>query len=313
MSVNRKKLIAVFGATGQQGGAIVRALHDRGEFRVRALTRNPSKYTGVADEVVAADLTRPETLPAALKGAYGVFAVTNSWEAASADEVTQATAAVETAKDAGVQHFVWSTLPNVEAISGGKFDVSHFTNKAKVDAVVKAAGFQYHSFVVAPFYYQNLLGLLAPQQHPNGSLGWVLPIDPAARGVHAGDIMELGRLVAGALSNPEEAGGGQYLPLVGDTLSFGDITSKLNEQGHAYTFTQVPLEVFATFFPGAAELGEMFKYFEEYTYLGSPSTDRIAAANKIAGAPPTDFATWARSNMPVKAPQTAASGDLVRQ
>src|SRR5882672_5111312 len=147
MSSNRKELIAVFGATGQQGGAVVRALKAQGLFRVRALTRHPGKHRGLADEVVEADLDRPETLKAAFAGAHGVFLVTNFWEQGT-DELKQASAAVRAAKDAGVKHFVWSTLPDVEAISGGKFHVPHFTGKAKIDLIVKEAGFQKHTFVI---------------------------------------------------------------------------------------------------------------------------------------------------------------------
>src|ERR1700675_4192668 len=116
MLSNRKKLIAVIGATGQQGGAVVRAVQARGQFKVRALTRNPGRHRGLADEVVEADLDRPETLKAAFEGAYGVFLVTNFREAGT-DELKQAAAAVHAAKDSGVKHFVWSTLPDVEAIS----------------------------------------------------------------------------------------------------------------------------------------------------------------------------------------------------
>src|SRR6185295_477846 len=125
------------------GGAVVRALRASGQFKARALTRNPAKHPGLADEVVAADLNRPETLKAAFSGAYGVFVVTNAWEA-GANESEQALAAVAAAKDAGVQHFIWSTLPNVETISGGSIDVPHFTHKANVERGVTEAGFAYH-------------------------------------------------------------------------------------------------------------------------------------------------------------------------
>ena len=140
MTPANKKLIAVVGATGQQGGAVVRALQAGNQFKVRALTRNPAKHRELADEVVQADLNRPETLTAAFEGAHGVFLVTNFWEQGT-DELKEATAAVRTAKDAGVKHFVWSTLPDVEAISGGKFDVPHFTGKAKIDRVVRAVSY----------------------------------------------------------------------------------------------------------------------------------------------------------------------------
>src|SRR4029077_9847086 len=187
MSSNRNQLIAVIGATGQQGGAVVRALQAQGQFKVRALTRHPGKHRGLADEVVEADLDRAETLKAAFAGAHGVFLVTNFGEQGT-DELKQATAAVRAAKEAGVKHFIWSTLPDVEVISGGKFHVPHFTGKAKVGRIVKEAGFANHTFVIAPYYYQNLIGVLAPQKQSDGSASWALPLDPTVRSIHMGDI-----------------------------------------------------------------------------------------------------------------------------
>ncbi len=297
MSSTNKKLVAVIGATGQQGGGVVRALQAREGFKVRALTRDPDRHRELADEVVEADLNRPEILKAAFEEAHGVFLVTNFREA-GADELNQATAAVRAAKDAGVKHFVWSTLPNVEAISGGKFDVPHFTGKAKIDRIVKEAGFPHHTFVIAPGYYQNFVGSLAPQKQADGSVGWALPLNPGVRCLHMGDIRELGNIVAGAFARPDEAGNGEYLPLVGDFISFNEIIDTLNRQGHKFSFKQVPKEVFAALFPGAAEIAEMFSYWEAHTYLGSDSSDRIALANKIAGRQPTKFATWAQVNFP---------------
>src|SRR6266404_3680184 len=297
MERTNKKLIAVVGATGQQGGAVVRALQAGAQFKVRALTRNLAKHSELADEVIQADLNRPETLTAAFEEAHGVFLVTNVWEEGT-DEVQQATAAVRAAKEAGVKHFVWSTLPDVEAISGGKFHVPHFTCKAKVDRIVKEAGFANHTFVIAPFYYQNLVGVLAPQKQADGSLGWALPLDPDVVCIHMGDIRELGNIVAGAFAHPEEAGNGEYLPLVGDFMSFSEIVDTLNRQGHKFSVKQVPKEVFAGLFPGGAEVAETFSYFQACTYLGLDSSNRIALANKVAGRQPTSFSTWARMNFP---------------
>src|SRR6266481_2379759 len=249
MERTNKKVIAVVGATGQQGGAVVRALQAGKQFKVRALTRNPAKHRELADEVVEADLNRPETLASAFNGAYGVFLVTNFQEHGT-DELKQATVAVRAAEDAGVKHFVWSTLPDVEAISGGNFNVPHFTGKAKVDRIVKEAGFANHTFVIAPFYYQNLVGAF---------------------------------------------------------LSFNEIIDTLNRQGHNFSFNHVPKEIFAGLFPGAAEIAEMFNYFQAHTYLGSDSRDEIALANKTAGRQPTKLSVWARVNFPVpKNAQSAA-------
>ena len=113
-----------------------------------------------------------------------------------------------------------------------------------------------------------------------------------------GPRRELGNIVAGAFAHPDEAGNGEYLPLVGDFLSFNEIVETLNRQGHEFSFKQIPKEVFAGLFPGAAELAEMIGYWEAHTYLGSDSSDRIALATKIAGRQPTKFATWAQVNFP---------------
>jgi uncharacterized protein YbjT (DUF2867 family) len=295
MTASDRKTIAVFGASGQQGGGVVRALQADGRFKVRALTRHPDKHRDLAEEVVEADMDLPETLEAAFDGAYGVFLVTNAWEE-GADELRQATAAVRAASDAGVRHFIWSTLPNVEAISGGRLHVPHFTNKAKVDRIVAEAGFAHHTFVIAPFFYQNLTGVMAPQKQEDGSQGWVLPLDPAVRGIHMGDIGELGAIVAGAFAQPNRVGDGAYLPLVGDLMSFNDILATLNGPGHEYSFRRIPREVFATFFPGADETAAMFEYFQAHTYLGSDMSDAIALADTVAGRRPTGFAEWARIN-----------------
>jgi uncharacterized protein YbjT (DUF2867 family) len=297
---NDQKLIAVVGATGHQGGAVLRALQANGQFKVRALTRNPEKHPKLGDEVVPADLNRPETLKAAFAGAHGVFLVTNAWEA-GADESQQAIAAINAAKAAGVQHLVWSTLPNVETISGGKIDVPHFTAKAKVERAVREAGFAYHTFVIAPFYYQNLQGAMAPQKQADGGSGWALPLDPERRVIHMGDITELGHIVAGAFAQPQLAGHGEHLPLVGDFLSFNEVLATLNRQGHKFSFKQVPREVFAGWFPGAAEIASMLAYFEAHTYLGSDSREPIALANKVAGFQPTKLAAWAKTNLAVSA------------
>ena len=104
---------------------MVRALQAGSQFKVRALSRNQGKHRELADEVVKAYLDRPETLKAVFEGAHGVFLATNIWEEGT-DELKQATAAVRAAKDAGVKHFIWSTLPDVEAVSGGKFHAPHF-------------------------------------------------------------------------------------------------------------------------------------------------------------------------------------------
>src|SRR4029077_10383044 len=111
-----------------------------------------------------------------------------------------------------------------------------------------------------------------------------------------GDIGELGNIVAGAFAHPDEAGNGEYLPLVGDFMSFNGIVETLNRQGHQFSVKQVPKEGFPE------EIAETFRYFQAHTYLGSDSSDRMALANKMAGRQPTKFSTWARLNVPIQKP-----------
>ena len=299
MSADRP-LIAVLGATGAQGGAVVRALIDGGAFRARALTRNPAGYTGPADEVAAADLNDPSSLETAFSGAYGVFAVSNFTDSGQ-DEISQGRAAVDAAVTAGVRHFVWSTLPDVGVISDDEFDVPHFTNKAKVDDLVRDAGFDSFTFVEAPFYFENLLGFLAPQPLPDGRSGWVLPIPADAPVVHAGSIADLGGVVAGAFEHPEIVGAGAYLSSAAVLTSFDELAAILNAQGHAIATVEVPAEVYATFFPGAGEFAQMMLYWLKHTYLGPTGDEAIAAARSVSTTPSTDFAIWASANMPANA------------
>lgn len=291
-----KQIIAVFGATGAQGGSVVRHLLAQGRFRVRALTRRPEVYAGPADERVRADLNDPEGLSEALKGAYGVFLVTDFWQAGT-DERAQATAAVEAARAAGVEHLVWSSLPDVSALSNGRRDVPHFTGKAQVEPVVRAAGFPSYTFVQPPFYFENLSGMMGPQPMPDGRKGWVLPIDPDARVIDMGSVADLGQVVAGAFADPARSRG-QTFSMAAGRYSFSDVMRAWSQAtGEPVAFQRVPAEVFAGFHPHAGELAEMLAYFEEYTYMGPDSEQRIEQARAIATGPLTSLETFLQAQV----------------
>lgn len=284
------RVVAVLGATGAQGGGVVNSLQRRGEFRVRALTRNPAATHGLADEVVRADLDDPVSLAAAFEGVYGVFATINSFSSPDTDEVAQGGRVVEAAQAASVTHFVWSTLPDVSAISAGRFAVPHFTHKAMVDAIVTDAGFPYTSFVEAPFYYQNLLTpWYQPKPGPDGMPTISQPMASDARAIHMGDITELGSVVSGALSQPEAAGSGQHLSLAGDLLSWDDIISSLQSFGHDIWYYEDPDDPWG--------IRDMLDYFTEYTYFGPDADTKIGNARAVADEPFTNFMSWAGTNM----------------
>ena len=170
----------------------------------------------------------------------------------------------------------------MEEISNGAFEVPHFTGKAKVDELVKHAGFEHYTFVQAPFYFQNLTGMMGAQPQQDGTIGWTLPIDPTKKVIHMADISDLGKVVAGAFLNPEKVGNGSYLSLATELISFNDILATFKANGKEYSFTQVPGEVFSTFFEGAKEISEMLGYFEAHTYMGPNSASQIQLAKEVA-------------------------------
>jgi uncharacterized protein YbjT (DUF2867 family) len=298
-----KQVIAVLGGTGLQGGGVVDALIGGGKFAVRVASRNPASDASQAlalrgVEVVKADLLDPSSLRSALEGAHGAFVVTNFWEPAQMPRETEiGTAAVHAARAAGVKHLIWSTLPDSEKLTGGRLKVVHFTGKARVDAVVKSAGFARHTFVMAAMYFQNFLTMMAPQRLPNGGRGWALPIDPAARVIHAVDATEVGRAVAAAFAAGDRLPDGSYLAVCGGLYSFNDFVSTLNAQGHKVQVLQVSPAEYDGFFPGAYEIREMFQYFAEHTYFGPEHERYIAAANALVPGGLTSFADWARAHM----------------
>jgi uncharacterized protein YbjT (DUF2867 family) len=298
-----KPVIAVIGGSGKQGGGVVDALLASGKFAVRVVSRDPKSTAAEAlnkrgVEVIKGDLLDAPSLRLPFEGAYGAFVVTNFWDPAQMLRETEiGKAAVQAARTAGVKHLIWSTLPDCEQLTAGRAKVAHFTGKARVDAAVRAAGFPRHTFVMAPMYFQNFLTMMTPQPLPKGGRGWAVPIDPAARVMHAGDPTEVGRAVAAAFAAGDQLPNGSYLGVCGGTYSFDDFVGTLNAQGHKLQVVQVPPTVYDGFHSGAREMREMFQYYVEHTYFG-PEHDRyIAAANALVPGGFTNFADWAKVHM----------------
>jgi uncharacterized protein YbjT (DUF2867 family) len=282
---------------------VVNALLAEGQYAVRVLTRKPEsdKARTLAErgvEIVKGDLAVPETLKSAFEGAHGAFLVTNFWDPGTGrSETEQGRAAVAAAKTAGVGHLVWSTLPNCRAISNGRFEVAHFTSKALVDEAVSEAGFARHTFVEAPMYFQNLLaGVMAPQ--PIGDKkAWSFPMPGDSKTIHAGDVSELGKLVARVFAKPEAVERGQHLSMCGGLYSWQEMVDTLNEQGHDVVYRPVPADQFDGLFAGAAELRETMQYWVEYTYFGPDHEAHVAAANALVPEGFTGFAEWAKTHI----------------
>src|SRR6187549_1722055 len=186
-----KKIIAVTGATGAQGGGLARALLADGEFAVRALTRKVDgdkarELTKLGAEVVAADLDDVASLKRAFTGAHGVYGVTNFWEHFSPDkELAQARAIAQAAKDAGVRHVIWSTLEDTRLrvplsdnrmpTLQGKYKVPHFDAKGEADQLFRDSGVP-TTFLYASYYWDNLIYFGAgPAKGQDGNLYFTLP------------------------------------------------------------------------------------------------------------------------------------------
>jgi uncharacterized protein YbjT (DUF2867 family) len=297
------QVIAVLGGTGAQGGGVVDALLKGRRLRARVAVRNPDSDAAQSlakrgVELVKADLLDIGSMRPVFEGAYGAFVVTNFWDPAQMQsETTIGTALVKAARAAGVHHLIWSTLPDCEKLSGGRFKVLHFTNKARVDAAVEAAAFPRHTFVQAPMYFQNFVGRMRPEPLPSGGRGWAVPMDLAARVMHAGDVTEVGRAVAAAFAAGDRLSNGSYLDVCGGTYSWNDFVATLNGLGHDLKVVRVPADAYDKFFSGAHELREMFEYYEQYTYFGPEAGKRIAAANALVPDGFTSFADWAKIHM----------------
>lgn len=276
--MSEKQTIAVFGATGAQGGGLVRAiLADRdGRFAARALTRNPNGERAQAlaragAEVVAADVDAPATLERALAGAHGVFCVTNFWEHLSPErEFAQASAMARATKAAGARHVVWSTLEDTRKdvpLSDARlptllsrYKVPHFDAKGEADAVFAAEGAP-TSYLLAAFYWDNFIHFgMQPRQNADGALVLSLPLGgQKLPGIAAEDI---GKCALGLFRKGPAAAAGTRIGVAGDVLSGEEMAAAFGRAlGKTVLFQNIPFDVYRGLgFPGAEDMGNMFQY-----------------------------------------------------
>lgn len=297
--MSEKKIIAVLGATGAQGGGLVRSiLADKsGDFTARALTRdvNSEKAKALVDigaEVVAVDIDNYESLKKAFDGAYGVFAVTFFWEHFSpAKENAQAESIAKAAKAAGVKHIIWSTLEDTRnwvplsdnrmpSLGDGKYKVPHFDGKGESNKYFTEQNLPV-TFLLTSFYWDNFIYFgMGPKKGPDGKLAITIPMgDKKLPGIAAADI---GKSAFGIFKKGNE--------FIGKTvgISGGHLTGKqmadsfTKALGQEVVYNAVPFDVFRSFgFPGADDLGNMFQFkhdFEDY-FCGVRSIDFSKSIN----------------------------------
>ncbi len=289
---NNQKIIAVVGATGAQGGGLIRAiLSDKGAgFAARALTRNVNsdKAKALAQqgvEVVAADLDNVESVKKAFEGAYGAFCLTNFWEHFSAEkEIAQAKNMAQAAKQAGVQHVIWSTLEDTRKwvplsdnrmpTLHGKYKVPHFDGKGEADQVFGQAGAP-TTLLLTLFYWDNMIYFgMGPKKGPDGKLAITMPMgDKKLPGIAAEDI---GKCALGIFKKGREYIG-KTVGIAGEHLTGAQMAAALTKAlGREVRYNDVPPEVYRSFgFPGADDLGNMFQVKRDFN-------DDFCAARNLA-------------------------------
>jgi uncharacterized protein YbjT (DUF2867 family) len=304
-------VIAVFGATGAQGGGLARAIlaDPRRRFRLRAVTRKPqspaaSALAKAGAEIVVADLDEIGSVRRAMQGAHGAFCVTNFWEHFSPEkELEQAHTMARAAASAGVKHVIWSTLEDTREyvtpgstdmpVLMGKYNVPHFdakgeANRAFTDLRVPT------TLLYTSFYWDNLIHFgMQPQRGADGKLAFVLPMAQAKLpGIAAADI---GPCAFGIFERGESLIG-KSIGIAGEHLSGAQMAAQLSAAlGEPVTHAALsPAEYRALDFAGADDLGNMFQFKRDFeqSYCASRS---LACARDLNPQLQT-FATWLACN-----------------
>ena len=306
-----KKIIAVVGATGAQGGGLVRAIlkDPSSGFAVRVLTRdvNGTKakdFAKLGAEVVTADVDNPESLKRAFAGAYGAYCVTFFWAHFSPEkEMAEVKAMAEAAKAAGLKHVIWSTLEDTRQwvpLSDNrmptlqvKYKVPHFDAKGESNRYFTEAEVP-TTFLLTSFYWDNFIHFgMGPKKGPDGKLAITLPMgDKKLPGIAAEDI---GRCAYGIFKKGSEFVG-KTVAISGENLTGAQMAAIFTAVlGKEVRYHSVSPEVFRGFgFPGADDLGNMFQFkrdFEEY-FCGVRNPDFARSLNPSM----QNFNTWLTQN-----------------
>ena len=286
------RTIAVVGATGAQGGGLVRAIlnDSEGRFSVRALTRDPSsdKAKALADlgaEVVAADVSDADSLKSAFEGAYGAYCVTFFWEHFSPEtELANAKAMAQAAKENNLEHVIWSTLDDTRKrvplednrmpTLMEKYKVPHFDAKGEADQYFVELGLPV-TLMLTSFYWDNFIYFgLGPKRGEDGKLALSLPCgNKKLPGIAAEDI---GKCAYGIFKKGKDLID-KTVGVSGGHPTGAEMASSLAKGlGEEVVYNAVPFEVFRGLgFPGAEDLGNMFQYKHDFNeqYCADRSID----------------------------------------
>ncbi|KAJ4290444.1 hypothetical protein N0V90_010660 [Kalmusia sp. IMI 367209] len=280
------KVLAVFGATGQQGSSVINHVlqdpHLSQQFTLRALTRDPAsekaqQLAAKGVSVVAADVLDASSLAQALHGAHTVFAMTTPMvgpglpegDAALEWEFDNAKRIADVALAAGVAYFVFSTLPSVRDLSGGKYTaVTPFDAKAKAEAYIRGLGPKMASAFFCPAYFMENFQAqpwLSPQRDAQGVCTLARPNPPGFRMALIAAVDDCGKFVGRILASPEKYAGSRFCAAEG-LYSWDEIAAALGRSvGEKVVYKQIGYEEWKDMFPFGKKLFEEgFRYGEEF-------------------------------------------------
>ncbi len=312
------KIIAVIGATGAQGGGLVRAIQrdQASGFRARAITRNPDSEAARAlsqlgAEVVRADVDDFESLEKAFAGAYGAYCVTFFWDHFSpVRELAEAKSMALAARNAGLHHVIWSTLEDTRKwvplgdtrmpTLMGKYKVPHFDAKGEADDAFREAGVPV-TFLLTSFFWDNFIHFgMGPARGQDGKLAITFPMgDRKLPGIAAEDI---GKCAYGVFRKGADLVG-RTVGIAGEHLTGAEMAAAFTRAlGKEVTYQDVPPEVYRGLgFPGADDLGNMFQFKRDFNDYFCGVRNPAVARNLNPSL--QTFADWLRENkerIPIK-------------
>jgi uncharacterized protein YbjT (DUF2867 family) len=308
--MSEKKVIAVVGATGSQGGGLVRAIlaDPNGGFAARAITHNPDSdkakaLAAAGAEVVKADVEDADSLRRAFDGAYGAYCVTFYWAHFSPEkELQHAHNMARAAHDAELRHVVWSTLEDTRhwvPLSDDRmptlmehYKVPHFDAKGEADAAFRELGVP-TTYLLTSFYWDNFIHFgMGPSRGADGKLAITFPLgDAKMPGIAAEDI---GRCAYGIFKRPELIG--KRVAIAGEHVSGAEMAAGFSKAlGEEVRYNAVEPAVYRGFgFPGADDLGNMFQFKRDFE--GDFRKPRDVQYSRELNPQLQDFATWVAAN-----------------
>ncbi len=280
-----ERTILITGATGQQGGATARALAGKG-FKLRAMTRNPGSDAAKAlaaatgAELVKGELDDAASLKAALTGAWGAYAVQNTWTAGVEGEETQGKRLATAAREAGVQHFVYASVASADRKTG----IPHFDNKARVEDLVRSLGFPSYAIIRPVFFMENMP---SPWFLNGDSIYTAMKPTTKLQMIAVRDIGQYGALAftdAARFKNLE-------LDIAGDNLTMPEAAAAMTKGlGRQITFVEIPI---ADVRKNSEDFALMLEWFERVGYDAD-----IESNARAFGIRPTTFSEWAAGLSP---------------